>query len=461
MATWSEVNFSDLTNDIRIDAEHYRPECLALEQRIILLPHAHLSSIAEVSDGNHISIAEQFTENGVRYLRGQDLSDFFISDVAPIFIPENIYNMLNRSHMRAGDVLLGIVATIGTVSLVTERFGKLTGNCKMAIVRPKKVESEFLSAFFLSKLGQLEINRWVRGTVQTGLILPDLKNLSIPLISDDIRKSITVIVRAAYAKKQEAGRDYSFAESALNSALGLDRVDLAPRLYYEDRFFRVAAAGRCDAEYYQPAKWNVLRALAEMKGSPISEHFRSVRQLWQPDRQPSTYEVRNYDLTDALSPFLDDTKPVTTSSEISSTKKVVKPGDLVVSRLRSYLKEIAVVLPSGGAPLVGSTEFIVLRPHRTSISPEALLVFLRSPYVQTILKWCQDGSNHPRFDEKELLAIRVPPVIHDIQDKLEQKVKQAITARQESRRLLETAKCAVDIAIEDGEVAARNYLNKH
>ena len=109
---------------------------------------------------------------------------------------------------------------------------------------------------------------------------------------------------------------------------------------------------------------------------------------------------------------------------------------------------------------MGSTEFIVLRPTKTSIGPEALLVFLRSPYVQTILKWSQDGSNHPRFDEKALLAIPIPPTVERLQHQLCNKMKAAIAARQESRRLLDTAKRVVEIAIEEGEAAARRFLKE-
>jgi hypothetical protein len=133
--------------------------------------------------------------------------------------------------------------------------------------------------------------------------------------------------------------------------------------------------------------------MTAMPGKPLEEHFRPIKKLWQPTQQLASAIVRNYDLTDALTPFLDDTTPTTTAGEVKSTKKWLEPGDLVISRLRSYLKEIAVVLPSDGAPLVGSTEFIVMRSRKTGLSAEALLAFLRSAPVQTVLKWCQDGSN--------------------------------------------------------------------
>src|ERR1700674_5073905 len=111
MAVWSSVELDSLSKDFRLDAEHYQPEYLRQEKTTARLQHVELRTVANVSDGNHLSIAEQFSETGVRYLRGQDLSDFFVSDADPIYIPERIYETLSRSHMFAGDVLLGIVGT--------------------------------------------------------------------------------------------------------------------------------------------------------------------------------------------------------------------------------------------------------------------------------------------------------------------------------------------------------------
>jgi type I restriction enzyme, S subunit len=138
-------------------------------------------------------------------------------------------------------------------------------------------------------------------------------------------------------------------------------------------------ASRMDAEYFQPAKRAALDALLRMPGQSIGQQFRSVRRLWQPDRAKAGDPIRNYDLTEALSIFLDHSLEPTSAEQIGSTKKLLAPGDVVISRLRSYLKEIALVLPGDNLPLVGSTEFIVLRPNRNGFPAGALLVYLRSP----------------------------------------------------------------------------------
>ena len=60
--------------------------------------------------------------------------------------------------------------------------------------------------------------------------------------------------------------------------------------------------------------------------------------------------------------------------------------------------------------------------------------------MQTILKWSQDGSQHPRFNEDDLLTIPVP----DSVERIAPLVNEALTARAEAARLLEEAKAEVE-----------------
>ena len=78
------------------------------------------------------------------------------------------------------------------------------------------------------------------------------------------------------------------------------------------------------------------------------------------------------------------------------------------------------------------------------------MVYLRSPLVQTILKWSQDGSNHPRFTEDDLLAIPVPDRVLGVQKQIDRFVSDAIEARREAARLLELAKTTIENQIAQG-----------
>ena len=86
------------------------------------------------------------------------------------------------------------------------------------------------------------------------------------------------------------------------------------------------------------------------------------------------------------------------------------------------------------------------------------MVFLRSLPVQTILKWCQDGSQHPRFSENDLLAIPLPEAVLDASAEVTELVQQAFSAKGNARTLLEAAKRAVEIAVEEDEARALEWL---
>jgi len=103
-------------------------------------------------------------------------------------------------------------------------------------------------------------------------------------------------------------------------------------------------------------------------------------------------------------------------SQVGSAKRRLKPGDVIISRLRPYLRQVAVVdrslfeITPGGNHVLASTEFFVLR-SRKSVEPAALVPFLLCTRVQTALAAGQEGGHHPRFTKDLLKSIEVPDQI--------------------------------------------------
>lgn len=453
MAVWSTVNFSALTEDHRLDPEHYRPDCLAQAERVAAMSNAPLASLADVSDGNHISIAESFTESGVRYLRGQDLSDFFIADCSPVHIPNSVYATLRRSHILPGDVLLGVVATIGTVSFVTNRFGRLTGNCKIAILRPRKIEGEFLAAYFLSNLGQRELHRWARGTIQTGIILPDLKRLPIPVVPERTRSRITEHVRAAYAARQTAAARYSEAEAILTGALGLERVDLTPHLFYEATFAHAAGAGRLDAEYFSPRMQHVIETLST-GGKTIGDVAPLVKRRFKPVAGRPFHYIEIADVGNAGTA---ESSTVLGEEAPSRATWIVKPGDIITTTVRPIRRLSAFILPEQDG-FVCSSGFAVLRPR--DVEPELLLIYLRLPLVAELLDLHTTASMYPAISTTNLLRIPWREPAPEARARVVAKIRESSAARREASRLLDKAKRAVELVIEESEAKAMDFLRE-
>ncbi len=459
---------SDVFSRERMDSEAFAKAALELVARLSKLPRIQaVSQVASVSDGNHLSIANEFgePEGGVRYLRGQDINGaMMLDDRNPVYIPESEYEKLARSHIFRDDVLITIVgANTGQTALVDTAPDKLTANCKLGILRAKRgvIAPAYLHAFLAGRYGQSQVLSAKRGGGQMGLILPDLKALVVARFSEGFEQRVAELSALAHKTNRARQAHLERAEALLQSSLGLDVWQAPESLSYVRRSSEAFGAERFDAEYFHPQKASALLALRSLSDATVGDLFSSVRQLWQPDAGPPSDQVRNYDLNDALVPFLDGRKLPVARGDIASTKKLLKAGDLVVSRLRSYLREIAIVEPSTDFPMVASTEYIVLRPISHTVLPvEALLVYLKSPLPQIVLKWSQDGSNHPRFDEKEILRMPVPRALIANPTPYVNAMQKLKASKQRAGELLAAATRAVEIAIEDSEGAALAYIDQ-
>ena len=462
----SEITLSQAQQDnevFRFDAEYFGKEALAVIARMQDYGPDVLSSIATITDGIHTSLP--FVDDGdVKVLSAKHPKENFIDRSLFETISAAFHAKNPRTALRENDVLISTVGTIGNSAVVTSDLLPANSDRHIGIVRLHKgtVSPYFLSTFLLGRFGRVQTWRETTGNVQPNLFISKIGKLLLPRVSDNFEKTVTQCVIQAYQLRAESGQNLEQTEATLLRALGLEDWKAPEPLSYVRSSRDAFGAGRLDAQYFHPAKTEALAKLNALSNCTVGDCFNSVRELWQPDNDSGPHTVRNYDLTDALNPFLDGAKEPSHRTTIASTKKAIRGGDLVVSRLRSYLREIALVQPGDGLPMVASTEYIVLRPKQTGGVPvEALMIFLRSALPQLVFKWSQDGSAHPRFDEKELLRLPLPDVLIQHSDDYVDAVRAVIAKRKRATQLLNAAKRAVEIAIEQNEKAAMAYLESN
>lgn len=396
------------------------------------------------------------------FLQSADISTPFINADRMVCVSEADWLRYPKGRIKAGELLIEVKGKAEKVAVVPDDFPErtlVTGTC-YKLTTHEKWQRSLLVAHLLGRYGAILKDRLKTNLLVAYIAKDDLYRIPVPNVGSALANRIHNLVQASLATRNEILRAQDVASSILLTALGLTNWTPPEPLAYTARTSDVFASGRLDAQYFMPAKEQVRQSLAALPGKLLTDRVDSIRDQWLPDRAPHSMQVRNYDVTDALVPLLDVEKEPSFAADIGSMKKVLKDGDVAISRLRAYLKEIAVVRTGDDIPSVGSSEFIVLRPKGKAISPETLMVFLRSAPVQTILKWCQDGSQHPRFSESELLSIPVPDAVVTVSDQITRIVQDGFAARNRARKLLEAAKCAVEIAIEDGKPAAMAYLDQ-
>lgn len=124
---------------------------------------------------------------------------------------------------------------------------------------------------------------------------------------------------------------------------------------------------------------------------------------------------------------------------LGSAKKAARPGDVLISRLRPYLRQVALVdAELTDAALVCSTEFYVLRPRgRESIG--FLVAFLLSAPAQERLAAAQEGGHHPRVRQDALEALVVPDAVLAARAELSHAVERAVAQSRAGRRAVADA----------------------
>jgi len=143
--------------------------------------------------------------------------------------------------------------------------------------------------------------------------------------------------------------------------------------------------------------------------------------------------------------------PPVNRDEIGSAKKRLQPDDVIVSRLRPYLRQVAYVDPGlfrfDGEPvdLLCSTEFFVLRSKGESIA--FLVPYLLSDPVQRVLAAAQEGGHHPRFNQATLKGLVVPDSMYRQRKAISDRVLRAVALHRESesarRELVSSCNSAV------------------
>lgn len=451
MAIFAEISTHEIFGAIRLDAEFYQPKYQDNEILVRRFPRTiTLGRIAPTFVKGIFDIsAEEYAKEGVPFVRINNLKNCAIQDDKIAFITPERHTQESKTAVKMYDLILSKTA-YPAAALVQLEECNTSQDTIVVRTNQSKDFNAYLAVYLNTRFGLLQMQRLFQGNIQSHLSLDEARTITIPIPDEDFQSEIHRRLKESISQREHSKSLYANAENLLLHELRLDALDLSHELTYERNFSEIAAVGRYDAQYFHPEKQQVLEQLAKLPGKSIGSYFTSIDDLLAPPSEDTGELVQNYDLTEALRFFLDDIE-TTNTFNLGSAKKRFQRRDVAVSRLRSYLKEIALVETSPAANCVGSSEFIVLRPVGSEVSSELLVVYLRSLPVQKILKWCQDGSNHPRFKEQELLSIKLPDRILKVHDEVTRIIRTAIQSYNDAKQLLEDAKRQVEQMILGGE----------
>lgn len=172
---------------------------------------------------------------------------------------------------------------------------------------------------------------------------------------------------------------------------------------------------------------------------PFADVVEILRTTVNPAKARESSRFLVLDTSDAREGVVTCRKPVVAPKDVRSAKKSVSRGCIIISRLRPYLRQVALIdneIPGWDEDIgiLCSTEFFVLRS--TDQQPISFLVpFLLSDPVQTLLAASQEGGHHPRFDRDTLTQLPIPGKIVRERERSSARVEEAIAMFRKHERL--------------------------
>lgn len=168
-----------------------------------------------ITDGTHQP--PKFQESGIPFIFVSNLADNMLTYDTEKFISEETYNeLIKRTPIEKGDILLSTVGSYGHPAVVTEDK-KFLFQRHIAYLKPKRdtVNSFYLHSALLSPDGQRQIKERVKGIAQKTLNLSEVRKIMIPIPPIEIQNQFANFVEATDKSKLFALRVLFYTEKTL------------------------------------------------------------------------------------------------------------------------------------------------------------------------------------------------------------------------------------------------------
>lgn len=465
-----EIKYSTINEELRYEAEFFQKCYLREESALSTWLKETIGEIAYVTDGPHgYHVVDEASP--IVMLTAKNTKDWFSEREGADSIAEWVHTANKRSSLETNDIILSTRGTVGMCALVIEET--LPANIDQDVARiswkdKKRFIPGFVVAYLNSAYGQDHITRYASGMVQQGLSLQKVREIPIPILSLSVQKAIANIVIIALNFRRQTILFTQQAEQTLLRALGLENWQPPEPLTYTRSSRDAFAAGRLDAEHFQE-KYYAARQALQKAGAldflPIGDLLLSITNGHTP---------LYHNLTMGEVPFLCAEHVSDFEINYESEKRILDIHHRT-ELARTSLQNQDVLLTIKGR--VGNAAIAEDVPSAVNINQDVALLrfnkklplwyiiaFLNCKFGKLQSEQMCTGAINPFLGLFSIRQFVIPTFGSNIMVEIAEQTRSKVLAARKSKRraaeLLNAAKRAVEIAIESGEAAALEFLNK-
>ena len=359
---------------------------------------------------------------------------------------------------KAGDFAISRLRSyLEEMGIVEKKKIKQLFSTEFLIFRPKteKLSSYSLFALCMTKFVQTILKRGQYGTEHPRFYDFLLTHLPVPDCLLLLDQSIKQTIKQALLLRSRSRETYNQAQTLLLSELGLANWKPKHQLTFVRNYSDTQRAGRIDADYFQPKYKEIVHAIQSYSGG--WDTLGTLASLKNANFKPkSKTEYRYIELANiAGNGEITDCMTTRGQNLPSRARRKVSAGDVIVSSIEGSLDSIALIKKEYDEALC-STGFHVINSE--VFNSETLLVLMKSIVGQLQLKKGCSGTILTAINKDEFTQLVLPIIAKEKQTRISQKVTASFNSRKQSKHLLECAKRAVEIAIEQDEQTAIDWL---
>ena len=191
----------------RIDPHYYEPNVAALKTKLEEQYRGHkFGEVIEDIYRYPTFYGFEYHSLGIPVIKGENINELGIVEHDQEFdcISEEIHKKFYRTRLKENDLLFTVRGIIGKVGLFDGFVPEANINANLIKVSIKdNYVPKFYWIFLNSSIGQKLIQNLTSGQVQKTITVPDIKNILIPLPSNDVQNRVVSIMQSAYQPKRQ------------------------------------------------------------------------------------------------------------------------------------------------------------------------------------------------------------------------------------------------------------------
>lgn len=456
MAKLNLVQKSYLLENKRLDADFFQKEYIELDKIIngAISIQRSANTVDLQSNGAFRVIFEILNDNQpkeVPYIRSGNVGDFFISKEELHSISKLAHSKLRKTHTQIGDILMARKGKIGGATLITEDDVNYNSNDNVTNIRLKNYD--FLPAYFVafwnSKFGLQQVERFATGNVQPWLSMKQIRMLRTVKLNYEFQKEVSDIVMCAYHKNKLSQTLYKQATDFLEQELGLDKISFVKPKSYRASFSEAINFSRIDSEHYQPRYRKIREIITNYPNGyeRLLANITAVKASYNLINHPS-YKIQYIELSN-INPamgYIDKIESMNKADAPSRAKRIVQSGDVIASSVVGSVDKAGLVSETENG-FIASNGFFQFRS--SYYSPEFLLLIIKSNIVKEQFQQQSTGGILSAVPDQNLKHILIPKISSEIQNKITDLVRNSHKYIKQSQQLLADAKSRVEQLIEE------------